>query len=209
MSLVPAGEVTRAQLRRELRVAGRRQHLHRWVALAISLTGILVIVGSSLPWTYYWPGGDTAPLNLSGLTFPSEWGVWTLMIGAGMIVGALLAMGLVSPYRYLLVAFPAVAGLSLSVVSSVRRVPLDIGISIRGSVDVGLGLVLGSCGIAVAIAAAAGIVDWRWRRDEPVLVGSSSSMPDRARAAMPTRGRGQFSSTLTPVMQVTSGCPRC
>ena len=171
MSLVPVDEVTLAQLPRELRVAGRRKHLHRWVALAISLTGILVIVGSSLPWTYYWQGGDTAPLNLSGLTFPSEWGVWTLMIGAGMIVGALLAMGLVSPYRYFLVAVPAVSGLALSVVSTVRRVPLDIGISIRGSVDVGLALVLGSCGVAVAVAAAAGIVDWRWRRDEPVLAG--------------------------------------
>lgn len=71
-----------------------------------------MIVGSSLPWTYYWPGGDTTPLNLSGLSFPYEWGVWTLMIGAGMIFGALLAMG-VSPYRYLLVAVPATVGLAL------------------------------------------------------------------------------------------------
>ena len=160
-----------AQLRRGLRVTGRRRILHRWTALAISVIGALVIVGSSLPWTYYWPGGDTTPLNLSGLSFPYEWGVWTLMIGAGMIFGALLAMGLVSPYRYLLVAVPATVGLVLSVVSSVRRVPLDIGISISGSVDVGLALVLGSCASAVVIAAAAGIVDWRWRRDDPVLVG--------------------------------------
>lgn len=130
-----------------------------------------MIVGSSLPWTYYWPGGDTTPLNLSGLSFPDEWGVWTLMIGAGMIFGALLAMGLVSPYRYLLVAVPATVGLVLSVVSSVRRVPLDIGISISGRADVGLALLQGSCAFAVVIAAAASIVDWRWRRDEPVLVG--------------------------------------
>jgi hypothetical protein len=141
------------------------------MALAISVIGALMIVGSSLPWTYYWPGGDTTPINLSGLTFPNEWGVWTLMIGAGMIIGALLAMGLVSPYRYLLVAVPATAGLALSVVSSVRQVPMDIGISVSGSVDVGLSLVLVPCELAVVIAAAAGIVDWHWRRDEPVQVG--------------------------------------
>lgn len=161
----------RTQLRRDLKVVGRRQSLHRWTALAICVIGALVIVGSSLPWTYYWGGGDTTPINRSGLSFPYEWGVWTLMIGAGMIVGALLAMGLVSPHRYLLVAVPATVGLALSVVSSVRRVPLEPGISISGSVDVGLAVVLGSSALAVVIAVAASIVDWRWRRDEPVLVG--------------------------------------
>lgn len=137
------------------------------MAVAMSVFGALVILGSSLPWTHYWAGGDTSPINPSGLTFPSEWGVWTLMIGMAIIFGALLAVSLVSPYRYLLMAVPAALGVALSTVSSVRRVPLSIGVSISGSVDAGLALVLASSVFALVITAVAGVVDWRWSRDKP------------------------------------------
>ena len=144
------------------------------MAIVIGVLGALVILGSSLPWTNYWAGGDTSPITLSGVSFPSEWGVWTLMIGGAMIFGALLAMSLVSHHRYLLVAVPAAVGVVLCAVSCVRRVPLDIGISISGSVGVGLALALVSCVLALAISVVAGIADWRWRRDEQVLVDYSS-----------------------------------
>lgn len=98
------------------------------------------------------------------------------MIGGALIFGVLLAMGLVSPYRYLLVAVPAAVGVSLCAVSCVRSVPLDIGISINGSVGVGLALALAACVLALAIALVAGVADWCWRRGEKVLVNYSSSI---------------------------------
>ena len=164
------GDATRVQLRRELRVTGRRRSMHRPTAMGVCVLGALVIAGSALPWTHYWAGGDTSPITLSGVRFPSEWGVWTMMIGGALIFGALLAMSLVSPYRYLLVAVPAAVGVALCVVSCVRSVPLDIGISISGSVGVGLALALAACVLALAIALVAAVADWRWRRDEQVLV---------------------------------------
>ncbi len=177
------GDVAPVQLRRELRVTGRRRSMHRWMAIGVCVLGALVIVGSALPWTHYWGGGDTSPLTLSGVRFPSEWGVWTMMIGGALIFGALLAMSLVSPYRFLFVAVPAAVGVALCAVSCVRSVPLDIGISIRGNVGVGLALALAACVLALAIALVAEVADWRWRRDEQVLVEYSSSIAPGSRRA--------------------------
>lgn len=155
--------------------------MHRWMAMVVSMLGALVIVGSALPWTHYWAGGDTSPLTLSGVRFPSEWGVWTMMIGGALIFGTLLAMSLVSPYRYLLVAVPAAVGVALCAVSCVRSVPLQPGTSISGSVGVGLALALAACVLALAIALVAGVTDWRWRRDEQVLVEYSPSIAPGSR----------------------------
>lgn len=168
------GDVAPVQLRRELRVTGRRRSMHRWMAMVVCVLGALVIVGSALPWTQYW--GATSPLTLSGVTFPSEWGVWTLMIGCALIFGALLATGLVSPYRYLLIAAPAAVGVALCAVSCVRSVPLEIGTSIGGNVGAGLGLALAACVLALAVALVVVVADWRWRRDEQVLVDYASSI---------------------------------
>lgn len=166
---------------RDLRVTGRRRHLHRWMAIALSALGAAVIVGSALPWTHHWAGGDTSRVTLSGLTFPSEWGVWTLMLGMAIIFGAVLVPGLISPHRYLFVAIPAAGGVALSAVSCVRNVPLSIGISIVGSVGAGLDLVLAASLLALATSGVAGLLDSRLRRDEQVPVGHSSQCQPRSR----------------------------
>jgi hypothetical protein len=169
------GDVAPVQPRGELRMAGRRRMRYRWMAMVVCVLEKLVIVGSALPWTQYAPGGDTPPVTLSGVTFPSEWGVWALMIGGALIFGALLAMSMVNPYRYLLLAVPAAVGVALCAVSCVRRVRLDIGTSISGSVGVGLALALAACVLALAIAIVAEVADWHWRRVEQVLADYSSS----------------------------------
>lgn len=59
-----SGDVAPVQVHHELRVTGRRRSTHRWMAVIVCVLGALVIVGSALPWTHYWAGGDTSPMTL-------------------------------------------------------------------------------------------------------------------------------------------------
>ncbi len=103
-----------------------------------------------------------------------EWGIWTLIIGCAFISVALLAMSLVSPYRYFSLRFPRLAELPDALClafGALRHRDLD-----QRSVGVGLALAVAACVLVLVLALVAVVADRRWHRDERVLVDDASSI---------------------------------
>lgn len=146
-------------------IAGRRRILGRCLLLTSLLSGGLAVLGSFLPWTYY-DGGDSSPSTISGLTLPSEWGVWTLIIGFALVAGGVLVSFFVSPLRSVLMVVPAAGGLTVAVESCLRRASLDNGQLVPANPQVGLQLVVAAFSLAVASTMTIWILDWRWRRPD-------------------------------------------
>ena len=140
---------------------GRRRTLGRWLAAISALSGALGVVGSCLPWTYYFDGGDSTPLTISGLNM-SELGAWTLILGAGLILAGLLSSLFISRLRSSLPALVAASGLAVSADSCVRHVTLGTGQVVRQDPQTGLALVVAAYSFAVAATVVLWALDWRW-----------------------------------------------
>ena len=139
---------------------GRRRTLGRGLAAISALSGALGVAGSCLPWTYY-HGGDSTPLTISGLN-RSELGVWTLIVGAGLILAGLLSSLFISRLRSLLPALVAAGGLVLGAISCVRHITLDTGQVVGQVPQAGLALVVAAYSFAVAATVVMWALDWRW-----------------------------------------------
>lgn len=147
-------------------ITGRRRILGRFLLCTSLVSGGLAVLGSFLPWTYFYDGGDSSASTVSGLTFPSEWGVWTLIIGFALVAGGVLASLFVTLLRSVLMVVPAAGGLTVAVESCLRRASLDNGQLVPANPQVGLQLVVAAFSLAVVSATTIWILDWRWRQSD-------------------------------------------
>jgi hypothetical protein len=137
---------------------GRRRTLGRCLLGVSVLTGGLAVLGSCLPWTYYF-SGDGNPITISGLD-RSEWGLWTLMLGVALIVAGLVCPLLVSKFRSSLIVVPAAGGLALGAESCVRQVWIQTD-TLPPDPQAGLALVVAAYSLAMAAAVLIWSLDWR------------------------------------------------